>query len=130
MTGKTDEHHRLHRFCGIMPGMRRLTLAALLLVIGLTVLAPPGLCPCWLLADVREIHPHPFLRPELPHPHNYLFELFQADSPAVAPVIPSPAYVLLALLGLSALWRPVMHQPLTAKGWAAPPPVPPPRVSD
>src|SRR5574337_1976323 len=90
--------------------MSRPTLALLVFLAGVTALAQPGLCPCWLVPDVRTDHPHPFAHSERPHPHDYLLELFNAETAAVAPQLPIPARTLILVLAISGLlWRMGSH---------------------
>jgi hypothetical protein len=91
-------------------------------------LAQPGICPCWLLKDVRDIHPHPAGHAEMPHSHLYLFQMFDS-APAIAPQLPvvSPA-VFLQHLSARGLWRGSIY---AAPGEASdfpPPPTPPPET--
>jgi len=109
--------------------MRRLTLALLLFLAGYLTLAQPGLCPCWLIADVQKYHPHLFAHPERPHPHGYLFEIFNAESVAVAPPLPIPARTLILASAISSLWWHIGSHAFSVADWAAPPPTPPPRLS-
>ena len=109
--------------------MRRLTLALLLFLAGYLALVQPGLCPCWLMRDVRTYHPHPFAHPEHPHPHDYLLEIFNAESVAVAPPLLIPARILILALALNGLWWRIGSHAFSAADWAAPPPIPPPRLS-
>ena len=109
--------------------MRRLTLALPLFLAGYLTLAQPGLCPCWLMADVLKYHPHPFTHPERPHPHGYLFEIFNAESAAVAPPLPLPARTLILALALSGLWLWIGSHTAIVANWMAPPPTPPPRLA-
>lgn len=107
--------------------MSRPALALLIFLAGFTALAQPGLCPCWLVRDVRIYHPHPDSHPERPHPHGYLLELFNAESAAVAPPLPIPARTLILFLALSTVWWCVGSYAPSLTGWAFPPSTPPPR---
>ncbi len=109
--------------------MSRFTLALLACLIALTALAQPGLCPCWLIQDVTRYHPHPFARPERPHPHGYLLEIFNAETIVVAPSLPVPARTLILLLALSSLWWRTGNAIVHFARRAAPPPTPPPRLA-
>lgn len=109
--------------------MPRSTLSVLLFLAGFTVFAQPGLCPCWLMVDVQKYHLHPFAHPERPHPHDYLFEIFNAESAAVAPPLPLPARTLILALALSGLWLWIGSHTASVANWMTPPPTPPPRLS-
>jgi hypothetical protein len=106
----------------------RLVIAATLVFLaGLTAFAQPGFCPCWLLADVHDIHPHPAGHPQRPHSHGYLFELFMSGVPAVAEPALVPAATLILALALAAGWRIVGALELFPQPWVPPPQTPPPR---
>jgi hypothetical protein len=99
-----------------------LGIAALVLV---TALAPPGLCPCWLLRDVAVIHPH--LMDTLPdHYHDYLLDFTAMGDAAVAGV-PVPLGALLTALTAAALWRKTEDPTLDALSWSPLPLFPPPK---
>lgn len=107
--------------------MSRFALALLVLLIGLTALAQPGLCPCWLMQDVRAHHPHPDGHPERSHAHDYLDDLFSAGTPALVNLSLITARSLLGLLALGSLWRAAANERLTASGWIMRLEPPPPR---
>lgn len=72
---------------------------------GYLSLAQPGICSCWLLQDVRHVHPHPAGHADQPHSHDYLFEMF-ASAPALVPVLPlERPSVLLDLTSMRGVWR-------------------------
>lgn len=108
--------------------MSRATLALLIFLVGFTALTQPGLCPCWLIGDVRLYHPHFDAQPERAHSHTYLFELYNSQTVASAPPFPIPARTVILVLGLGSLWRHLTHAALPVAGWAAPPSTPPPRL--
>ncbi len=106
----------------------RLALAAILVCLaGLMALAQPGICPCWLLADVEHLHPHPAGHPERPHSHGYLSDLFMSGMPAVAEPTLVPAATLILALALAARWRTVSELSPAYWVWAASPRRLPPR---
>jgi len=109
--------------------MSRSTLALLIFLVSFTALAQPGLCPCWLFADVGKYHPHPDGHPGRPHSHAYLFELYNSQTVASTPSLPTPARALILALALGALWLYVAHTTVAILGWAAHPPIPPPRLA-
>jgi len=116
--------NRYHSRCGF----RRIVILLAFLA-GLIAVAPPGLCPCWLIADVRTYHPHPDGQPDRPHTHDYLFELFHAQPVAALPGPPiTIGDLMLALIG-AGVWRHLSHRAWPAQGWATPPPTPPPRLA-
>jgi hypothetical protein len=92
-------------------------------------LAQPGLGPCWMLAEVRRFHPHPFSHPEQPHGHDYLMDLSFSSSSQPAPAILSPGDFLEGLGSLRDLWAgaipPIAGSPL----WSPLPSPPPPRLA-
>jgi hypothetical protein len=93
---------------------------------GYLCLAQPGICPCWLLKDVHDIHPHPAGHPEQPHSHDYLFEMF-ASAPALAPGLPlEPPSVLLDLTSLRGVWRDHAEGYPGEESAGPSPPTPPP----
>lgn len=108
--------------------MHRFGWLILVTLVSLTALAPVGLCPCWLVADVRTFHPHPDGHPERPHGHGYLFEMFDAQSVAIVAVALIPAHELVRLLAQDSLWQQVIGLTLGAAGWIPPPFEPPPRI--
>lgn len=108
-----------------MPRFAWLILVAL---VSLTALTPVGLCPCWLMADVRAYHPHPDGHPERPHGHGYLLELFDAQPVAIVVVALIPAHDLVMFLAHGSLWQWVMGLALGPAGWVSPPIKPPPRL--
>ena len=109
--------------------MFRRIVILLVFLASLIAVAPPGLCPCWLIADVRTYHPHPNGRPERPHPHNYLFELFHSQTAAASPEpLIAIRDLVLALIG-TGVWRRLSRQARPAHGWVMPPPTPPPRLT-
>ena len=106
----------------------RLSLAAILVFLaGLTTLAQPGLCPCWLIGDVRTNHPHFDVHPERPHHHNYLFEMFPAGVAVLSKPNLLPAASLILLLGLAVLWQSRRDALVFSRPWAPVPLTPPPR---
>lgn len=105
-----------------MPRSAALGIAALVLV---TALAPPGLCPCWLLRDVAVIHPH-VIHTHEDHPHEYLFDYTAMGDAAVAG-LPLPIGSLLMALTAGALWRETQGSFLDALPWNSRPLVPPPK---
>jgi hypothetical protein len=106
----------------------RLSLMAVLVFLaGFTALAQPGLCPCWLIGDVRDYHPHFNGRPQRPHHHNYLFEMFPAGAAVLAEPTLLPAASLILLLGLAALWQSRRDAVIFSRPWAPLPFTPPPR---
>ena|SRR3989304_10459808 len=106
--------------------MQRFTL---FLAIGLAVmvsLAQPGICPCWMLSDVRQLHPHLFNQPQTEHSHQYLLEYNQTVMAQVVPALVPQVTLLVALLSLAGLsWRIESWVDLPA-GWASSPESPPP----
>ena len=107
--------------------MSRLTLALLIILAAFVALAQPGLCPCWLFADVGKYHPHPDGHPERPHSHAYLFELYNSQTVASTPSLPTPARTLILFLVLSTVWWCVGNYAPSLTSWASPPSTPPPR---
>jgi hypothetical protein len=106
----------------------RLSLVAILVFLaGLTALAQPGLCQCWLIGDVRGHHPHFDGRPERPHGHNFLFEMFPSGTAVVAEPGLLPAASLILLLGLAVLWQTRRDAAILSLRWAPLPLTPPPR---
>ncbi len=109
--------------------MPRPVLILLALLIGLTAFAPPGLCPCWLMMDIRAYHPHPSGHPEASHNHDYLNDLFSTGLAAVASLALIPAHALIALLTTPQLWRHIIHDFTFAHGWIPSLDPPPPRLT-
>jgi len=106
----------------------RLSLAAIVVFLaGLTALAQPGLCPCWLIGDVRGHHPHFDGHPERPHHHNYLFEMFPAGVAVLSEPSLLPAASLILLLGLAVLWQTRLDAAVFSRPWGLVPLTPPPR---
>ncbi len=105
---------------------RHLLLACLL---ALTVLAQPGLCPCWLIANVEDIHPHRAGNANRPHDHEYLFEMFPSQLAAVLDLAPNPVGRLIEHLLNSSVWQASGENDVLAFVWSQAPPTPPPRLS-
>ncbi len=106
----------------------RLFLAVALFLAGFMALAQPGLCPCWLMADVAANHPHPDGHPERPHSHDYLFEMFASGLAAPPPRAVIPARLFVAHLASQGLLRLTAIEGLApAIGWQAALEPPPPR---
>jgi hypothetical protein len=105
---------------------RHLLLAGLL---ALTVLAQPGLCPCWLIANVEDIHPHRAGNASRPHDHEYLFEMFPSQPAAVLDLAPNPVGRLIEHLLNSSMWQASGKNDVRALAWSHAPPTPPPRLS-
>jgi hypothetical protein len=108
-----------------MPRSAALAIAALVLI---TAVAPPGLCPCWLLRDAS-VHPHLIDPGPGDHPHEYIFELFSAMGDAAVPGISIPVTVLLAALAAAALWQETEGTSPAMASWTPLPLLPPPRFS-
>jgi hypothetical protein len=106
---------------------RLVIVATLVFLAGLMTFDQPGLCPCWLIADVHDIHPHPDGHPERPHSHGYLFDLFLSGLPAVAEPALVPAATLILALALAARWHTPGVLNYFPQSWATPPEPPPPR---
>ena len=106
----------------------RLSVVALLVFLaGLTALAQPGLCPCWLASDVREFHPHFDGHPERPHSHGYLFEMFPAGVAVLAEPRLAPAASLILALVLAAMLQARTEAEIFSRPWAPLLLTPPPR---
>lgn len=108
---------------------RRLAFALLIVMAGYMSLAQPGLCSCWLIAEVKDIHPHPDGQPDRPHDHRYLFEIFQAQNIAIANIYVVAVAVLIASLAGASLWHQMLDQAPGGNGWSSPPDIPPPRLA-
>jgi hypothetical protein len=106
--------------------MRHLSAALIVFFSGFFSLTQPGLCPCWLLPDVND-HPHLDGHPERPHRHDYLFNLFQSNTPAAAPPVVIPINEIIAALNASGHLRLPGHAPQAVTGWQAAVEPPPPR---
>lgn len=92
-----------------------------------TALAQPGLCACWLIADVKQVHFHPpGVDPHKSHSHEYLFELYHVQPASVAPQLES-ARELIQRLAAHSLWRPSLSNSISAPSWLLIPESPPPR---
>lgn len=93
------------------------------------VLTPPGVCPCWLMFDPAEHHPHPDGHPERPHTHDYLLDYFRSQTAVAVPDLSLPAALLIALQASSGLRQPLGHAEAHAAGWSAAPLTPPPETA-
>lgn len=107
--------------------MRRILLALGFLFALYLALTPPGLCPCWLMFDPAEHHPHFDAHAQQPHDHNYLFEYFQSQTVAVVPLWLVPIALLISWQAASGLRRQIASEIVAALGWALDPLTPPPR---
>jgi hypothetical protein len=107
--------------------MSRLVIVLSICLVGLTALAQPGLCPCWLMMDINSYHPHLDRHPDRPHSHDYLGDLFNAGVPALVPFAHLTAHSLIALLALGVLWRLAMDAVIAASEWISALEPPPPR---
>jgi hypothetical protein len=107
-----------------------LTAAGLVFLAALTSLAQPGLCPCWLVADLEEFHPHPGGddQAEFPHSHAYLHEIFQAQPAGMAPALVT-ARAFVAELTARTLWQRLLEGHAWSAGWGDRPEHPPPRAA-
>lgn len=107
----------------------KLSVIGLALLGVLVTLTPPGLCPCWLLAQVERTHVHPAGDEHQSHSHDYLFDLFNTHSPVSAPKVNSAATVLAGLV--AAVLQRVRPAPeyLGTAIWRAEAEVPPPRAT-
>ncbi|MEK7787602.1 MAG: hypothetical protein AAB658_19530 [Chloroflexota bacterium] len=108
--------------------MSRPVIILFILLVGLTAFAQPGLCPCWLMADIQAHHPHPGGYLDRDHGHDYLNDLFSAGLAAVATLSLLPARTLIALLATGNLWRPIADHSSLAHGWVPALEPPPPRL--
>jgi hypothetical protein len=88
---------------------------------------PPGLCPCWLLADARHVHVHPFSHPERPHSHDYLFEISSSSPGQTPPALPSPRDLVAGLQSSGDVWTAERRAPSGQPAWSPPTSNPPPR---
>jgi len=109
--------------------MSRPVIILLILLVGLTAFAQPGLCPCWLMVDIQTHHPHPGGDPNRDHGHDYLNDLFSAGLAAVVTPSLIPAHTLIALLTTGNLWRPIADHSSLAHGWTPALEPPPPRLT-
>ena len=108
--------------------MSRSILALLILLAALTAFTPPGLCPCWLVADVARYHPHPDGHPEKPHAHNYLNDLFQSQVIVIATLTFITARMLIAILESQMRYALIHGDAAIPRGWIAVLEPPPPRI--
>ncbi len=108
--------------------MSRSILALLILLAALTAFAQAGLCPCWLMADVAQYHPHPDGHPEKLHSHNYLNDLFQSQVIVIATLAFVTARMLIALLESQPRYTLTRGDAATPRGWVAALEPPPPRI--
>lgn len=108
--------------------MGRLFLAFCLFLAIFIAFTPPGVCPCWLMADPGHNHPHLDGHPEKPHRHDYLIDLFQSQAIVAAPLALMPLSLLIALLAANSLWRRLSQTWAFTPGWNALPITPPPRL--
>jgi hypothetical protein len=106
--------------------MLRLRGLLLLGVIGLLVLLPPGLCPCWLLQ--AGVHHHLEMVG-----HNAMdwcpFETSDASMPPAVAHIITPGKQLIGSLAQVNLWRSTLQAAPGDVGWRSLPESPPPRFS-
>jgi hypothetical protein len=91
-------------------------------------LAQPGLCPCWMLADIEDNHPHPAGNAHEPHGHEYLQELFRANVASTAPQVISVLALMLACLAASLRHWLLSGEHLLSGFWFAEVLLPPPRL--
>jgi hypothetical protein len=95
-----------------------------------TVLAQPGLPPCWLESRACEFHPH-FSRhhAETPHTHDYLFDLAKTTTVQGLHILLIPISLLIELLFLSPLLRKELSPALIERIWISLLDPPPPRFA-
>jgi hypothetical protein len=108
--------------------MRWYLVVAVVLLAPYIAFTPPGLCPCWLMMEPGQFHPHPSGRPDHPHTHDYLFDLFQSQTATATPLALLPAGLLIALQAASGLRRPLPDVVHDGASWTPLPPRPPPRL--
>jgi hypothetical protein len=100
-----------------------------LFLMGLIVVMPPGICPCWLNSHVETYHIHLSKEhAESEHSHNYLYQLSQSTFTATMPLPMTPASLWLALLSAGSLWWLLAHVLAGGHSWKAAPPLPPPKT--
>lgn len=107
---------------------RWLLVLVLVLLTTLTAFAQPGLCPCWLMADVAHYHPHPDGHPEKLHAHNYLNDLFQSQVIVIATLTFVTARMLIAILESQMRYALIHGDAAIPRGWVALIEPPPPRI--
>ncbi len=108
--------------------LSRWLLVVTLLSTALVVLMPPGLCPCWLNAEVERFHLHIGKVTEEDHSHEYLNQLSETTVADTHSIKILPARLLVALLiGMGALTRQLFAPAISFSGWYLLPPKPPPR---
>ena len=72
-----------------------------------TAIAQPGLPACWAMAEPCEVHPH-FGNAHVPHSHDYLIEMMQANAMVLLPLVALQSKLLISLLGS---WTPLVDDP-------------------
>lgn len=109
--------------------MSKLGLAVLFFLAFYTVLAQPGLPPCWLEAEPCANHAHVDQNPDTDHDHEYLRlqALFQAS--VVIPTSLAIAGALILISGWTSITRMIAGVIVTSKRWGLAPDPPPPRPS-
>jgi hypothetical protein len=107
--------------------MRRAGILFILFLVIMTTFAQPGMCPCWLMPNVEEVHLHYPRQAETQHDHEYLLEMFNANAFEILRVMLVPSSLLLTLIFTTAVSREFPLLAVVYGGWQKSPPTPPPR---
>ncbi len=99
----------------------------LLWVALLTSLMPPGVCPCWLMPDPAQQHPHPGGHSDQLHSHDYLLDLFESQTVPGLTAKPISVAAWLAVLAASGLALYLSQPGIGLGDWSRPVEPPPPR---
>ena len=75
------------------------------------------------------VHPHPFGHPEIPHSHEYLFDMSNGLVAVVTPFELDAAATLIALMAMTNLWVLLSDQTFFIQGKEPVPELPPPKFA-
>ena len=109
--------------------MSLVTRAALFFLAIYAMFAQPGLPACWLMQKPCEFHFHLPGMAEVPHSHEYLFDMARSSGVPILPLVTSSASQVLLLLGLVNLWLLILDKILDKGEWRQDVQIPPPKMS-
>ncbi len=103
------------------------TRIALFLLAIYSMFAQPGIPACWLMEKPCEVHFHLPGMAEVPHSHEYLFDMARSSGVPILPMVSLSASQLLTLLGLINLWQVLAARVIGKCVWIPGAQIPPPK---
>lgn len=93
-----------------------------------SIFAQPGIPACWLMERPCEVHFHLPGMAEVPHSHEYLFDMARSSGVPILPMATLSASQLIALLGFTNLWQNLLTWVIVSSEWIASALIPPPKT--